>query len=144
MGISYPKLPVVGVGAVVLDGPLVLLVKRGQPPMRGMWSIPGGVVELGESLRQALMREVREETGLNVSVGPLVDTIESIVPDAAGRIQYHYILFDYLCALNSGSLQAGGDATQAAWFSWRQLAELNIWPPTLALINKARILAGVD
>ena len=136
MGVSYPERPVVGVGAVILKQDQVLLVRRAQPPGQGHWSLPGGTVELGESLSQAVAREVMEETGLQVQAGPLLEVVEAVFPDANGHIQYHYILFDYLCQVNGGQLSPGSDASQAAWFAPEQLPQLELWPETLRIIRK--------
>jgi len=113
----HPEQPVVSVGAVVIDGNRVLLVQRGQPPLKGQWSLPGGVVEVGEELHAALVREVREETCLDVRVGPVVDVLDRITRDAAGRVEYHYVIVDYLCATTSGTLTCASDAADARWVS---------------------------
>src|SRR6476660_155688 len=96
---EYPDRPIVGVGAVIIDRGRVLLVKRGSPPMLGQWTIPGGVVELGETLRSAAEREAQEETGLNVRAGEVLEVIDRIVPGEDGRPQYHYVLVDFLCTV---------------------------------------------
>src|SRR3989440_8404211 len=96
-GRRYPERPIVGVGAVVLDGDRVLLAKRAHEPLKGQWSLPGGGVEIGETLEEALRREVLEETGLAVSVGPVVEIFERIERQADGRIEYHFVIVDYLC-----------------------------------------------
>ena len=106
----YPDRPVVSVGAAIIDGDRVLLVQRAQEPLKGRWSLPGGVVESGEELRAAVAREVREETGLNVEVGPVVEVLDRISRDDAGRIEYHYVIIDYLCRASSGSLACASDA----------------------------------
>ncbi len=93
----YPSRPIVGVGAVILRDGEVLIVRRANPPLQGEWSIPGGALDLGEKLRDGVAREVREETGLDVEVGPVLDVFDSIFPDSEGRTQYHYVLIDYLC-----------------------------------------------
>src|SRR6185312_15213739 len=91
----FPERPIVAVGAVILDGDRVLLIKRGQEPLKGEWSLPGGAVESGETLAAALVREVREETCLEVEVGPVVEVLDSVRRDAEGRVEYHYIIIDY-------------------------------------------------
>src|SRR5438552_13789207 len=101
---EYPVRPIVGVGAVVLDGDRVLLVKRAHEPLKGEWSLPGGAVEVGETLEAAVAREVREETCLEVEVGPLVEVVNRIVRDPGGRVEYHFVIVDYLCRPIGGTL----------------------------------------
>ena len=112
---AYPSCPVVSVGAVILDADRVVLIKRAQPPLQGVWSLPGGVVELGETLDEALAREVLEETGLSVSVGPIVDVLDRIERSADDRVEYHYVILDYLCRAHDGRLAAATDAAAATW-----------------------------
>jgi ADP-ribose pyrophosphatase YjhB (NUDIX family) len=138
----YPDRPVVGVGAVVLtaDG-RVVLVRRAQPPREGEWSLPGGVLELGEPLESGVAREVREETGLDVDVGPLVDTFEHISRDEDGRVQYHYVVLDYLCRVSGGVPCASTDVSDVALAEPRDLTPYDLKPETLAVILKACRLA---
>jgi 8-oxo-dGTP diphosphatase len=112
---DYPDRPIVGVGAVVVDSSRALIVRRGGEPLKGHWSIPGGVVELGETLRQAAAREALEETGLVVEVGEVLEVFDSIVPDAEGKTQYHYVLVDFLCSVVVGDLRPGSDAVDVRW-----------------------------
>ncbi len=115
---EYPPAPIVGVGGVVLSGGRVLLVRRSHPPLQGQWSIPGGAVELGETLEQAVIREVREETGVHVTTGAFLTTFDRIARDSDGRVQYHYVLTDFLCCPEPTGAQqpaAGSDALEAAW-----------------------------
>jgi mutator protein MutT len=138
----YPELPIVGVGAVVLHEGRVLIVRRANPPLQGEWSIPGGALDLGERLRHGLAREVREETGLEVEVGPLLDVFDSIFPDAEGRTQYHYVLIDYLCRPLSGTATAASDASELRWVHPDELEHLGIKPATIGVIRKAFALAA--
>jgi ADP-ribose pyrophosphatase YjhB (NUDIX family) len=109
----YPSRPIVGVGAVIVIRGEVVLVRRARDPLAGRWSLPGGAVEAGEPLAVALAREVLEETGLDVEVGDLVDVLDRIYTDATGRVEYHYVLADFLCRPRGGHLQAGSDVTDA-------------------------------
>ncbi len=141
----YPGAPVVGVGGVVVRGGQVLLVKRGHQPAKGIWSIPGGAVELGEGCRQALAREVREETGLEVEVGPLIEVVDRILPDPEGRIEYHYVLIDYLCYSPRGEARAASDAAQVRWVDRAELAGARLTPDTLGVILRGLELdRGLD
>lgn len=144
MGRRYPERPVVGVGAVVLAQGQALLIQRGNPPGRGLWSLPGGAVELGESLEQAVAREVREETGLEVEPGPLLGVFERRLTDAQGRLEYHYVLLDYLCILEvAPAPKAGDDAQAARWVPLAELESLGLAADTLGVIRKgAGLLAG--
>lgn len=133
---EYPETPLVGVGAIIIDDDRVALVKRGHPPLQGKWSIPGGVLEVGEPLRQAAMREALEETGLTVEPGELLGVFERFLPDPEGRMQYHYVLIDFLCRRISGELAAGDDADEVHWFGRDELAELELSRETKEVILK--------
>ena len=109
----YPTRPVVGVGAVVLSRQSVVLVRRRFEPLAGQWSLPGGVLELGETLQSGVAREVREETGLEVEVGPVIDVFDRIVRDEHARVRYHYVLIDFLCRAAGGRLESGSDVSDA-------------------------------
>jgi len=111
---SYPDRPVVGVGAVVLVDGKVVLVQRAHEPLKGAWNLPGGVVEVGETLGEACAREVVEETGLVVDVGPVIEVFDRIMLDAGGRVQYHFVLVDYVCRVVGGALGCGTDASDVA------------------------------
>jgi mutator protein MutT len=133
---EYPDRPLLGVGALITEGNRVLLVLRGNPPLQGQWSIPGGLVEAGETTKDAVIRETREETGLVVVPGKLVEVFERILPDAAGRVQYHFVLLDYLCRVISGELAAGSDVSELRWASFGELEALGVAPDTCAVIRK--------
>ncbi len=137
----YPALPIVGVGAVILRGREVLIVRRANPPLQGEWSIPGGALDLGEKLRDGVAREVREETGLEVEVGPVLDVFDSIFPDAGGRTQYHYVLIDYLCHSRPGEAVAASDASELRWATLDELPALGMKQVTMDVIRKAFTLA---
>src|SRR5437016_2783702 len=134
---DYPDRPLVGAGAVIVRGDQVVLVRRGRPPLAGEWSIPGGVVKLGETLRQAAEREAREETGLEIEAGEVLEVFESITPDAAGKTCYHYVIVDFLCRLKSGELRAGGDALEVKWCRAEELVEMRVSEPATKVILKA-------
>jgi 8-oxo-dGTP diphosphatase len=138
---EYPDRPIVGVGAVIIDRGRVLLVKRGSPPMLGQWTIPGGVVELGETLRSAAEREAQEETGLTVHVGEVIEVIDRILPGDDGRTQFHYVLVDFLCSVVQGEANAGSDAAEVAWAAENELETFKLEKTALEVILKALGLA---
>jgi ADP-ribose pyrophosphatase YjhB (NUDIX family) len=129
----------VGVGAVILDrdAKRVLLIKRAREPARGRWSLPGGLVDVGESLEEALRREVLEETGLQVRVGPLVEVLDRIIYDEELRVQYHYVLVDFLCRAGTDGPREASDAEEVRWFEIGQLEDLDMTDSTLEVILKA-------
>jgi len=133
---EYPDRPIVGVGAVIVHQGAALVVRRATEPLRGQWSIPGGMVELGETLREALAREVLEETGLAVAVGPVLDVFDSIHGEAGQPPRYHYVLIDYLCRPTGGSLCASSDASDARWATEAELDALGLRPLTEQVIRK--------
>lgn len=134
---AYPDRPFVGIGALIFRGDEVLLVKRGKPPREGQWSIPGGIQTTGETVAEAAVREVREETGLEIEVGEVVAVIDSIVRDEAGRVQYHYTLVDVLAEWKSGEPVAGDDAADAAWVPIGELGPYRLWRETVRVIELA-------
>jgi 8-oxo-dGTP diphosphatase len=136
-GRRHPDRPVVAVGAVILDNDRVLLVKRGQEPLKGAWSLPGGVVEIGETLDAALAREVLEETGLSVEVGDVVDVLDRVQIDADGRVEYHYVIIDYLCRPWTDRLAHGSDAEDVRWMKIADLAGHGVTAKAIAVVQKA-------
>jgi ADP-ribose pyrophosphatase YjhB (NUDIX family) len=132
---------VVGVGAVVVDGDRVLLVRRAHPPLQGEWSLPGGAVETGETLEAAVAREVLEETGLEVEVGPVAGVVDRIHRDAGGRVEYHYVVVDYLCRPRGGRLACASDAADARWVPAARLTAFNLTEAAGRVIDKALELA---
>ena len=137
---DYPDRPIVGVGAVIIHEKRVVLVKRGSPPLQGQWSLPGGVVELGETLRSAAEREALEETGLIVKAGEVLEILDRIIPGERGAPQYHYVLIDFLCTVESGELRAGGDAADACWAGESELAEFRLENPAVEVIRKGFVV----
>lgn len=135
---EYPTAPVVGLGAVVWRDDKVLMIKRGRPPRAGIWSLPGGGQDLGETVEQGIRRELREETGVEVELLGLVAVIDSVQRDAEGRVLYHYTIVDYAARWASGDVVAGDDAADAAWFSLEELAGLHLWEETLRVIEQSR------
>lgn len=126
MGREYPDKPLVGVGAVIVRDHRVLLIRRGQAPLLGEWSLPGGVLECGETLREAAVREAREETGLVVETVDMLGVYERIIPSDDGRVRYHYVLIDFLCRPVGGELKAGSDAAEVGWFKREELPALKL------------------
>ena len=123
---DYPERPIIGVGAVIIRGDRVLLVRRATEPLKGEWSVPGGVLELGEKLRDGIRREVLEETGLEVEPGEVLDVFDSIFRDEQGRTQYHYVLIDYRCRLLLGEAKAGSDVSEVRWVQEVELAAMRL------------------
>uniref|UniRef100_A0A7V4XRQ4 NUDIX domain-containing protein n=1 Tax=Acidobacterium capsulatum TaxID=33075 RepID=A0A7V4XRQ4_9BACT len=132
---EYPSAPITGVGAVIIDHGRVLLIQRGQEPLKGEWSLPGGALELGETLMEGIMREVREETGLLVEPITVVEVFDRIVRDEQGRVRYHYVLVDFLCRVTGGALACASDAADARWATLDELAPVPEF--TARVIRKA-------
>jgi len=130
---EFPEIPLVGIGAIIIEGDRIVLVKRANPPIQGHWSIPGGVLEVGEMVREAAVREAREETGLIVEPGELLGVYDRILEH---RVQYHYVLIDFLCRPLGGELLAASDAAEVRWFTREELPALNLADDTLDVIKQ--------
>jgi ADP-ribose pyrophosphatase YjhB (NUDIX family) len=133
---EFPEVPLVGVGAIIIEDSRVLLVKRAHPPLQAEWSIPGGVLEVGELVREAAIREAREETGLTVEPSDLLGVYDRILRNPEQRVQYHYVLIDFLCRWVAGDLSAASDAAEVRWFSRGELPALRLAEDTLDVIQK--------
>lgn len=147
---EFPLAPLVGVGAVIVHEGRVLLVQRGHEPLKGRWSIPGGLIEIGEMLHEAVVREVKEETGLDVELIELVELLDRIHREGE-RVRYHYVIADYLCRVVGGTLKAADDADAVRWVEpaeWNSHSALVLEPITVSVIERAwqraRELAGVQ
>jgi ADP-ribose pyrophosphatase YjhB (NUDIX family) len=139
---AYPDRPMVGVGVVVLKQRSVLLIRRGKAPRRGEWSIPGGLQEIGETVFTAGAREVLEETGVTIGDPTLIDIVDAIRPDKAGRIQYHYTLIDLVADWAAGEPQAGSDAMHAEWITFARFEAMDVWGETKRIVAQARQIKG--
>lgn len=126
MSTQYPKKPVVGVGAIILEGNKILLEKRKNAPGKGKWSVPGGLVELGESVEQAVIREVKEETGLEVIEPRFVDIVDHISLDEKGAVKYHFVIIDYLVTVKNGKPKAASDADALKWVPFNEVEQYNL------------------
>jgi ADP-ribose pyrophosphatase YjhB (NUDIX family) len=136
MAREYPAHPVVGVGAVVVRDGRALIVRRAHEPRKGEWSLPGGLLNLGESLADAARREVKEETGLDVELGPIIETFDRVHRDGEGRIRYHFVIVDFVCWSDNGEPVAGSDAEAVAWAGAGELAAYGVNPHAAAVIVK--------
>ena len=135
---EFPSAPIVAVGAIVVKDSRILLVRRGTAPLKGHWTLPGGVLELGESLHQAVVRELREETGLTVEPVELIELIDRIHRNDE-RIQFHYVIADYLCRVTGGEAKASSDADEVRWVQraeWNSHTALKLDPVTVMVIEK--------
>ena len=133
----YPSRPFLGVGALIFDAGNILLVERGKEPLKGYWSLPGGILETGERLEDGIRREVMEETGLDVEPLSIFEVFERIMPDAQGRAEYHYVLIDYVCRPVGGRLEAASDVSRAAWVSEQNLGDYRLTEGTLSVVERA-------
>lgn len=134
---TFPERPYVGVGAIVHQENKVLLIRRGKPPRAGQWSLPGGAQKLGERVEETAIREVREETGLEIEVTGLVDVVDFVDHAEDGTVRHHYTLVDIAGRVTGGTLSAGDDADDARWFAPKDLAGLGLWDETVRVISKA-------
>lgn len=144
MAREYPEHPIAAVAAIVLRADQVLLVQRGREPAKGLWGIPGGMLELGETAADGVRREVLEECGIEIEVGPLIALFEPMQRDSAGRLRYHYVVLDFLARYVAGELTAADDAADARWVA---LDALEQWPmpaETRAIIRKAAAHSSVS
>jgi ADP-ribose pyrophosphatase YjhB (NUDIX family) len=139
---DYPEQPIIGVGAVIVEGGRALLVRRATEPLKGEWSVPGGMLELGEKLRDGVRREALEETGVGVEVGEVLDVFDSIFTDVQGRTQYHYVLIDYLCRPISGEARAGSDVSDVRWVSVEALPAMGLRESIEQVVRKGLRRAG--
>jgi ADP-ribose pyrophosphatase YjhB (NUDIX family) len=133
---EFPEVPLVGVGAIIIEDNRVVLVKRLHPPLQDKWSIPGGVLEVGELVREAAVREAREETGLVVEPGELLGVYDRVLRNQERLVQYHYVLIDFLCRRVAGDLTAASDAAEVRWFTRDELPALKLAEDTLDVIGK--------
>jgi len=141
---EYPPSPIPTVGATVFNGGCVLLVQRGQVPNKGRWTLPGGAIETGETMRQAIEREVREECNIQVRAGDVVEALDIIQRDEAGAVRFHYVVIDFLCEYISGEPLAGDDATDVRWVHPDEFDALNVLPRARAVIAKARAMLALS
>jgi ADP-ribose pyrophosphatase YjhB (NUDIX family) len=132
----YPEKPVVGVGALISDGERYLLIKRASEPDAGFWSVPGGLVEVGEKAEDAAVREAKEETGLDVEVVELLGVVDKIVRDEDSRIKFHFVIVDYLVRPKGGSLQAASDALEARWVKSEEIPSYELSPTLIPLLRR--------
>jgi 8-oxo-dGTP diphosphatase len=140
---SYPERPIVGVGAVILVDRQVVLIKRRFEPLAGQWSLPGGTLQVGESLEAGTAREILEETGLVVDVGPVIEVFDRILFDADNRVRYHFVLIDYLCRPTGGTLRHGSDVDDAVLADPSDLEPYRLTPKATAIITRAMAMAAL-
>jgi ADP-ribose pyrophosphatase YjhB (NUDIX family) len=138
---EYPDYPRVGVGAIVLHEGRVLLVRRGQPPLAGKWSVPGGLCELGETTAEATRREIEEECGLKIRIVDLAGVLDRVIRDEAGRVRYHWVLVDYLAVPESEVVTAGSDAAEVRWVEIDRVHDLEHTDGLVEMIQRAVALA---
>jgi 8-oxo-dGTP diphosphatase len=135
----YPDKPMVGVGVLTRDRKRYLLIKRAAEPDAGLWSIPGGLVEVGEKAADAAIREMKEETGLDVEITGILGVVDKIVRDEEDRIKYHYVIIDYIATLTGGSMRATSDALDARWIKAEELRSYELSPTLVELLKQVGI-----
>ncbi len=135
---SYPDRPYVGVGIVVFRGDEVLLVERTKPPIRNRWSIPGGAQEIGETVHEAALRELMEETGLEADIIGLIDVVDSITRDQDSRVQFHYTLVDFAAEWRSGEAAAADDVAAVRWVPLAEIEAMGLWTETVRIIRRGQ------
>lgn len=140
MSRAYPEYPIIGVAGVAIRNKKILLVKRSGEPGKDLWSLPGGVVEVGERLVDALKREVKEETNLDCEVKDLINIAEVILRDRDGRVKYHYVILDYLINVTNDEAKPSSDASAVGWFSYDEAKQVQLTPPTAELLEKLRAM----
>lgn len=136
-GREYPTRPIAGVGVVVRQDNRILLIQRGRPPRQGEWGIPGGALELGETWRQAAVREVREECGIEIALGNIIDVVDIVLRDGNERVQYHYAIVDFVAEYLSGDLRAASDVLDARWVALDELSKYALPSMTRRVIRQA-------
>jgi mutator protein MutT len=139
---EYPERPIIGIGGVVISDGCVLLARRSRPPLQGQWSIPGGILEVGETLIEGVRRELAEETGIEVRVRNLIDVFERIDRDPSGKMHYHFVVLDYLCEAVQGNARAGSDVSEVAWAAPSELKNYSLTETASRVILKAFELAS--
>ena len=122
----YPEQPIVGIGVVIVHNCKIALIKRGNEPSKGKWTIPGGLVELGESVEEAVIREAKEETCLDVENPQLIDVVGNVDLDDQGKVKYHYVIIDYLVQVKGGNIQAASDAAELLWVGFEEVEDYNL------------------
>ena len=138
MSREYPEQPLIGLGAIVWKEGRVLMVKRGRPPGEGVWSLPGGLQQVGETVAEGVRREIAEETGVEIELLGLVEVVDSVRRDAAGQVQYHFTIIDYAARWLAGEAVAGDDAADVAWVAPEDIGGLDTWAETARVIEKSR------
>ena len=139
---EYPERPLVGVGGVIIAGGRTLLIRRGGPPLEGQWSIPGGMLELGETIEEGVRRELAEETGIEVRVLDLIEVFERVIPGEEGRTRYHFVILDYLCEMVSGEARAASDVIDVAWAREEELKIFELTVIATRVIRRAFEMAA--